>query len=71
MKKLYTILIIAALAGSCAPVKRFNRLIKKHPHLIQTDTIIKKDTVRILVPKIKHDTAFLGVHLYDTVTIIK
>lgn len=57
--------------ASCSPQRRFTRLIKKHPELIQTDTIVRIDTVKVLVPKIEHDTAFIESMLYDTVRIEK
>ena len=56
---------------SCTPQRRFTRLITKHPELLQTDTIIRHDTIRVTVPKIEHDTAFLESFLHDTVVIEK
>lgn len=63
--------LILAVMFSCSPQKRFTRLITKHPELIQTDTIIRYDTVDVIVPKVEHDTSFLIKELYDTVYIEK
>jgi len=59
------------LLASCSPQKRFTRLITKHPELIETDTIVRYDTVRVIVPKVEHDTSFMVKELYDTVYIEK
>jgi hypothetical protein len=67
----YLLLITLITLASCSPIKRLNRLIKKHPELIQTDTIVRHDTVEVIVPEVKHDTTFLEKHLYDTVEIEK
>ena len=39
--------IIAIGLLSCSPQKRLNRLVQKHPHLIQNDTIVIHDTFTI------------------------
>lgn len=57
--------------ASCSPQRRFNRLIKKHPELIQTDTITRIDTVVVTVPRVQHDTSFIETALHDTVYIEK
>jgi hypothetical protein len=67
----YFAAFIVVVLISCTPQRRFTRLIEKYPHLIQTDTIIRYDTVRITVPKTVHDTAFLESFLHDTVFIEK
>jgi len=43
---LYIILSIGLL--SCSPKQRFNRLVKNHPWLLTTDTLIIKDTIRTI-----------------------
>lgn len=55
----------------CAPIKRHDRLVSKYPfvHTEKIDTI--RDTLRIEIPRIKVDTAFLVEQLYDTITIEK
>lgn len=70
MKKLLLIGLLAILA-SCSYETRFNRLIERHPDLIRTDTIIRYDTVKVIVPEVKTDTAFVDSLLYDTVYIEK
>ena len=64
-------LIVLVVVTSCSPQRRFTRLITKHPELIQTDTIIRIDTVKVVVPKVEKDTAFLEKYLSDTVVIEK
>jgi hypothetical protein len=56
-------LILLVVVTSCSPQRRFTRLITKHPELIQTDTIIRIDTVKVVVPKVEKDTAFLEKYL--------
>jgi hypothetical protein len=52
-----TLLMLSILASiGCSPQKRINRITKKHPHLIQ------KDTVHI------HDTIVIEAYKFDTVT---
>jgi hypothetical protein len=60
-------IILLAILFSCSPQKRLNRLLKKHPELIQTDTIWKTDTV--IVEAVKIDTTFKFKH--DTITIVE
>ena len=51
---------------SCSPQKRLNRLVKKHPSLVQLDTIKIIDTV--IIPTIQHDTTTVfKVSTHDTV----
>jgi hypothetical protein len=70
---LYIILSIGLL--SCSPKQRFNRLVKNHPWLLTTDTLIIKDTIRdtirITIPEVRVDTVVKVDQLYDTVTITK
>jgi hypothetical protein len=52
-----TLFMLSILASiGCSPQKRINRITKKHPHLIQ------KDTVHI------HDTIVIEAYKFDTVT---
>lgn len=79
MKRLVYWCIIHLLAGvtlgwlmfGCAPIKRHDRLVTKYPfvHVERVDTL--RDTIRIEIPRIKVDTAFLFTQLYDTITIEK
>ncbi len=56
---------------SCSPQTRFDRLIKKHPYLIQTDTIIVHDTVVVESPGVNADTVVEYRELHDTVFLEK
>jgi len=69
MQKLLVLFFL--ILASCSPQKRFNRLIKKNPELIETKVITRIDTVKIHVPKIQHDTFLLDHYLNDTVYIEK
>jgi hypothetical protein len=63
--------IISIILLSCSPKQRFDRLIKNHPYLLTTDTLVVRDTIRITVPEVKVDTVVKVDQLYDTITIIK
>ena len=73
MKLIFVILI--ALLFSCSPQKRLNRLIKKHPELVKTDTIVVRDTIRdtvnITTNLTRVDTIFSFNQVFDTITITK
>jgi hypothetical protein len=64
-------LLFLLLLASCSPVKRFTRLIEKHPELITTDSITIHDTVRVVVPEVKVDTVVKVNDLLDTIYIEK
>ena len=59
-------LLIIVLLVSCGPQERYNRLIRKYPHLVETDTVVIRDTIikekKLIVPEYKdsfiitHDT---------------
>ena len=69
MKRVFFVLLtFIFLLLACTPQKRLNRLIKKHPDLIQkTDTIIIDDT--LVIPGAKVDTAiFIN---FDTIFLEK
>ena len=53
---------------SCSPEKRLNRLLTKHPDLIQIDSVLVSDT--ILIPERKYDT-LVKILEGDTIIIIK
>jgi len=59
--------IIAIGLLSCSPQKRLNRLVKKHPHLIQNDTVIVHDT--LIIPTIQIDTTTIFIP-HKTVEVI-
>jgi hypothetical protein len=60
---------------ACTPQRRFDRLVKKHPYLLTSDTLIVKDTIRdtirITIPEVEIDTVVDAYKLYDTITLYK
>ena len=59
--------LLFSLLISCSPQKRLNRLIDKHPNLIQLDTIKIVDTIIVL----SYDTVILNnVVKHDTTIIV-
>lgn len=73
MKLIFVILI--SLLFSCSPQKKLNRLIKKYPELVKTDTIVVRDTIRdtinITTNLTRVDTIFSFNQVFDTITITK
>ena len=69
------LLVMLFALASCSPAHRFTRLVKKHPYLIQTDTVVLSDTIKITIPSVQRDTVMLLdsfiVSLKDTITITK
>jgi hypothetical protein len=66
MKFIFSILLFFTIL-SCSPVKRFNRLIERHPELITSDTVTLVDTIRVVIPEVKVDTVVSVQSLLDTV----
>lgn len=70
----HLIIFLFALAA-CTPQRRFDRLVKKYPYLLTSDTLIVKDTIRdtirITVPEVEIDTVVDAYKLYDTITLYK
>lgn len=70
----YLIPVIFILIA-CTPQRRFDRLVKKYPYLLTSDTLVVRDTIRdtirIVVPEVQIDTIVNIKELYDTVTIEK
>lgn len=64
-------LLIILLLASCSPVKRFNRLIEKHPELLVQDTLLIRDTITLYIPEVHTDTVVTLKELTDTVTLTK
>lgn len=60
---------------ACTPQRRFDRLVKKYPYLLTSDTLIIKDTIRdtirITVPEVEVDTIVSVKELYDTIVLGK
>lgn len=65
LKKLIPILLI--ILASCSPSKRINRIVKKHPELLVSDTIRVVDTV--IIDSYIHDTTTKFIE-HKTVEVI-
>ena len=61
------LIILLCIFASCTPQKRINRLVKKHPHLIQKDTIKVIDT--IIIESVQYDTNTIFIP-HKTVEVI-
>lgn len=57
--RIVILILFLGLISSCSPVKKYNRLLKKHPFLEDTTTVIKHDTIKVFTEKIRIDTAFI------------
>ena len=72
MKYLIPLLLIII---SCTPQRRFDRLVKKYPYLLTSDTLVVKDTIRdtirITIPEVSVDTIVSIKELYDTIVLEK
>ena len=73
--KLIPYIFLTTLFISCSPQSRFNRLIKKHPELLTTDTMVIHDTIRdtiiVEIPEVRTDTVLHVDSIYDTVYLEK
>jgi hypothetical protein len=73
--KLIIYSFFVGLLISCSPQTRFNRLIKKHPELLTTDTMVIHDTIRdtiiVEIPEVRTDTVLHVDSIYDTVYLEK
>lgn len=67
MKNLFIIAMAITIASCGSPKKRYDRLIRKYPYLIETDTVIVKDTIikEIKVPVPEYRDSFIISH--DTI----
>lgn len=63
------IILSLILLYSCSPSKRLSRLVKNHPELIKSDTVLVSDTT--IINAIRIDTTFKNVISIDTITIVK
>ena len=65
--------LLLIIAFSCTPIQKLNRLQRLHPYLFEakTDTILHRDTIKIVVPATKIDTVVHYTSLFDTVIITK
>ena len=67
IKNYIQIILISLLFICCSPQERLNRLITKHPQLLQKDTVIVRDTV--IVENYNYDTTTI-IRTHDTTTVI-
>ena len=60
-------IIFIALISCGTPKQRYNRLIRKYPYLVETDTVIVKDTIikEVKVPVPEYKDSFIISH--DTI----
>ena len=69
------LLMALFIVGSCSPVKRHSRLVKRYPFVHQTDTVVLTDTIRLTVPIVQADTVMaldsFIISLHDTLIITK
>lgn len=65
------VIILLIVLSSCSPKTRFTRLITKHPELLTSDTVLVRDTVRVIVPEVKVDTVVKVNDLLDTIYLEK
>ena len=61
------IIILTVLIVSCSPSKRINRIVKKHPELLVSDTIKVIDTV--IIESVQYDTTTKFIE-HKTVEVI-
>ncbi len=56
MKKIVSVFLVLVFIISCSPQKRLNRLLRKHPHLSNTEMVVFRDT--IIRPEVQLDSVF-------------
>jgi hypothetical protein len=66
-KNYIKIILACLILFACTPQKRLNRLITKHPQLLQLDTLVIRDTV--VVESYNYDTTTL-IRLHDSTIVI-
>lgn len=67
--KYFLIFLIGLTLISCDPIKRHQRLVDRFPHVHKNDTIVRIDTLSILVPRVQYDTIVHIDVLNDTLFI--
>ena len=67
MKRTIFIAMCITVISCGTPKKRYDRLIRKYPHLVETDTVIVKDTIikEVKVPVPEYKDSFIIQH--DTI----
>ncbi len=66
-KNYIKIILACLILFACTPQKRLNRLITKHPELLEMDTIVVIDTV--IIENYNYDTTTI-IKLHDSTTVI-
>jgi hypothetical protein len=67
IKDYLKIVLACLILFACTPQKRLNRLITKHPELLEMDTIVVIDTV--IVENYNYDTTTI-IKFHDSMTVI-
>ena len=74
MKKILLLILVLLLLLGCSPQKRFQRLVKHHPELVDTmhikDTIVQPGFVYDTIVQLKNDTVVVQKDVV-TVTLYK
>ena len=66
---LFIVILFALGFSGCSPNWHIKRAVKKNPAILQVDTLVHIDTVRINTNRVEVDSVFMVSN--DTVTIIK
>jgi len=67
IKNYIKIILACLILFACTPQKRLNRLITKHPELLEMDTIVVIDTV--IIENYNYDTTTI-IRLHDSTIVI-
>jgi hypothetical protein len=67
IKNYIKIILACLILFACTPQKRLNRLITRHPELLEMDTIVVIDTV--IIENYNYDTTTI-IKLHDSTTVI-
>jgi hypothetical protein len=66
--------ILMAMLAGCSAEARYKRLVKKHPHLVEIDTVIVHDTIikeiKVRVPEYRDSFIFKHDTTYETKEVI-
>ena len=65
--KVFIQVVLLSLLFSCSPQQRLNRLLTRHPQLLERDTIVVIDSV--IVENYVRDTTTI-IQIHDTTTVI-
>ena len=70
MKTAFLVIVfVLFVAGCCAPQKRLNRLVRKHPELVKTQIRVIDTLVRVEIPEVRIDTIIPTPKVNDTAYI--